>query len=53
MVARLVAQGFTNKQVAEQLFLSPNTIESHLRHIFQKADVRTRTQLAHVLGANE
>jgi DNA-binding CsgD family transcriptional regulator len=53
VVARLVAQGFTNKQIAEQLFLSPNTIETHLRHIFQKADVRTRTQLAHVLGAEE
>ncbi|HTK45900.1 MAG TPA: response regulator transcription factor, partial [Patescibacteria group bacterium] len=49
VVGRLVAQGFTNKQIAEQLFLSPNTIETHLRHIFQKADVRTRTQLAHVL----
>ena len=53
VVARLVAQGFTNKQIAEQLFLSPNTIETHLRHIFQKADVRTRTQLAHVLGVAE
>jgi DNA-binding NarL/FixJ family response regulator len=53
VVARLVARGFTNKQVAEQLFLSPNTIESHLRHIFQKADVRTRTELAHVLGAED
>jgi DNA-binding CsgD family transcriptional regulator len=53
VVARLVTQGFTNKQIAEQLFLSPNTIETHLRHIFQKADVRTRTQLAHVLGAAE
>jgi DNA-binding NarL/FixJ family response regulator len=51
VVARLVAQGLTNKHIAEQLFLSPNTIETHLRHIFQKADVRTRTQLAHVLGA--
>jgi DNA-binding CsgD family transcriptional regulator len=51
VVARLVVQGFTNKQIAEQLFLSPNTIETHLRHIFQKADVRTRTQLAHVLPA--
>ena len=53
VVARLVAQGLTNKEIAEQLFLSPNTIETHLRHIFQKADVRTRTQLAHVLGAAE
>ena len=53
VVARLVVQGLTNKQVAEQLFLSPNTIETHLRHIFQKADVRTRTQLAHLLREGE
>jgi DNA-binding NarL/FixJ family response regulator len=53
VVARLVAQGFTNKQIAEQLFLSQNTIETHLRHIFQKADVKTRTQLAHLLRDEE
>jgi DNA-binding CsgD family transcriptional regulator len=45
-VARLVAQGSTNKEVAAQLFLSTNTIETHLRHVFQKLGLRSRTELA-------
>ncbi len=45
-VARLVAQGLANKEVAAQLFLSTNTIETHLRHVFQKLGVRSRTELA-------
>ena len=45
-VARLVAQGLTNREVAAQLFLSTNTIETHLRHVFQKLGLRSRTQLA-------
>ncbi len=52
-VARLVARGLSNRQIAEQLFLSPNTIETHLRHIFQKADVTSRTQLALAFAAND
>ena len=45
-VARLVAQGHTNREVATQLFLTTNTIETHLRHVFQKLGVRSRTELA-------
>jgi DNA-binding NarL/FixJ family response regulator len=45
-VARFVAQGLANKEVAAQLFLGTNTIETHLRHVFQKLGVRSRTQLA-------
>jgi DNA-binding CsgD family transcriptional regulator len=45
-VARLVAQGLTNREVAAQLFLSTNTIETHLRHVFQKLGIRSRTELA-------
>ena len=45
-VTRLVAQGLTNREVAAQLFLSTNTIETHLRHVFQKLGVRSRTELA-------
>ena len=41
-MARLVARGLSNRQVAEQLFLSANTIETHLRHIFQKTGVTSR-----------
>jgi len=46
VVARLVAQGLTNREVAAQLFLSTNTIETHLRHVFQKLGVRSRTEFA-------
>jgi DNA-binding CsgD family transcriptional regulator/tetratricopeptide (TPR) repeat protein len=41
-VLRLVAQGLTNPQVAERLFLSPRTVEQHLRSIYNKLDVSTR-----------
>jgi DNA-binding CsgD family transcriptional regulator len=41
-VLRLVAQGLTNPQVAERLFLSPRTVEQHLRSIYNKTGVATR-----------
>jgi DNA-binding NarL/FixJ family response regulator len=45
-VARLVGQGMSNKEVAAQLFLSPRTIDAHLRNVFAKLEVTSRTQLA-------
>jgi DNA-binding CsgD family transcriptional regulator len=45
-VAGLVAQGLTNREIAARLFLSPKTIETHIRHTFQKLGVRSRTELA-------
>jgi CRP-like cAMP-binding protein len=45
-VARLVADGLTNGQVAEQLFLSKHTVESHLKHIFTKLGITSRVALA-------
>jgi DNA-binding CsgD family transcriptional regulator len=41
-VLRLVAQGLTNPQVAERLYLSPRTVEQHLRSIYNKTGVSTR-----------
>ncbi|NUK01076.1 helix-turn-helix transcriptional regulator [Streptomyces lunaelactis] len=49
-VARLVAQGRTNREVAERLFLSPHTVNSHLRNVFAKLGIRSHVELAR-LGA--
>ena len=44
-IARLVATGATSREVAEHLFLSPRTIEAHLRNIFRKLGITSRRQL--------
>lgn len=45
-VAELVAQGLTNREVAAAAFVTPKTVEFHLRNIFRKLDIRSRAQLA-------
>ena len=44
-VARLVAAGATTKETASQLFLSPRTIDAHLRGIYAKLGITSRSQL--------
>ncbi|SER10217.1 helix-turn-helix transcriptional regulator [Actinokineospora terrae] len=44
-VVRLVAEGLTNREVASRLFLSPHTVDSHLRHSFSKLGVNSRVEL--------
>jgi DNA-binding CsgD family transcriptional regulator len=48
-VVRLVAGGATNREAAEELYLSQHTVSSHLRSAFAKLGVHTRTQLARVV----
>jgi len=45
-VAELVAQGATNREVAAALVVSENTVESHLRRVYRKLGVRSRSELA-------
>src|SRR5688500_12122486 len=45
-IARFVAKGLSNREVAAQLFLSPRTIDFHLRNVFAKLKIASRTELA-------
>jgi DNA-binding CsgD family transcriptional regulator/tetratricopeptide (TPR) repeat protein len=45
-VVDLVARGLTNREAAAELFLSPETINTHLRHAFGKLGIRSRVELA-------
>ncbi|MFG3224722.1 AAA family ATPase [Kitasatospora sp. NPDC048194] len=49
-IARLVATGATSREVADRLFLSPRTIDAHLRSVFRKLDISSRRQLPVALG---
>ncbi len=48
-IARLVARGATNREVAAELFLSPKTVEAHLSQVYGKLGLRSRTALAALL----
>jgi DNA-binding CsgD family transcriptional regulator len=47
-ISHLVNQGLTNRQIAKRVFLSPHTVNYHLRQIFRKLDVTSRVELARV-----
>ena len=49
-VARLARAGNTNREIAGQLYLTVNTVETHLRHIYQKLGISRRAQLLEALS---
>jgi DNA-binding CsgD family transcriptional regulator len=48
-LAGLAAAGMRSRQIAEQLFLSPRTVDSHLARIYRKLHVSSRLALANIL----
>ena len=51
LVARLVASGKSNREVAEELYLSTKAIEYHLGNVFAKVNIHSRHELASRLAA--
>jgi DNA-binding NarL/FixJ family response regulator len=49
-VARLAAQGRSNKQIASELYVTVHTVEKHLSHVYAKLGVHSRGQLAAALS---
>jgi len=49
-VAAMAAEGMTNRDIAQNLFVTPKTVEVHLSSVYRKLDIGSRTQLASALG---
>ncbi|HET8754933.1 MAG TPA: helix-turn-helix transcriptional regulator, partial [Solirubrobacteraceae bacterium] len=49
-VAAMAAEGMTNRDIAQNLFVTPKTVEVHLSSAYRKLDIGSRTQLASALG---
>ena len=50
-VARMAAEGMSNREIAQALFLTEKTIEVHLTRTYRKLDIRSRSQLGRALPA--
>jgi DNA-binding CsgD family transcriptional regulator len=47
-VVEAITSGMTNREAAAHLFLSPHTVSTHLRHVFQKLQISSRVELARI-----
>jgi len=45
-ILELVSESMTNEEIAQKVFLSPKTVKTHIRNIFEKAEIRNRTEAA-------
>ena len=46
LISRLARAGRTNRQISRELYLSVNTVETHLAHVYRKLGIRRRGELA-------
>ncbi|MGV0798407.1 helix-turn-helix transcriptional regulator, partial [Mycolicibacterium elephantis] len=52
-IAQMLGRGKTTRETAAALFLSPKTVEYHLRHIYDKVGIRSRAELSEVVTAED
>jgi DNA-binding CsgD family transcriptional regulator len=52
-VAELAANGLTNREIADRLFVSPHTVNTHLRHVFAKLEINSRVDLTRLATERE
>jgi DNA-binding NarL/FixJ family response regulator len=48
----MAADGLTNRQIAQALFVTPKTVEVHLSSVYRKLEIASRSELARVLPAS-
>jgi DNA-binding CsgD family transcriptional regulator len=50
-IARMATEGQTNREIAQALFVTPKTVETHLSHVYRKLGIQARSQLAGAMAA--
>ena len=51
-IAQMATEGQTNREIAQALFVTPKTVETHLSHVYRKLEIQARSQLAGAMAAS-